>query len=98
MANQRRLFNIVRIERIQQILRHHAVGHLRAAIGKPVVAHIHLQDIVIGHQIARQHAQVIETAKQAMNQYDGGIIVRRLCRLRSAIQFHGKVLFLQVSG
>jgi ribosomal protein L19 len=63
-----------------------------------MVTHINLQDIVIGDQIPRQHAKVIQAAKQTVNQNNGRIIVRRLCRLRSGIQFHGKVLFLRMSG
>ena len=35
-----------------------------------MISHIHLQNIVIGNQIACQHAQVIQAAKQPVNQYD----------------------------
>ena len=89
---------VVGIQRIPQILRHRGVGHLVGTAGKTVIAHINLKNIVVGNQIARQHAQVIQAAKKPVNQYDGRIIVRRLCSLRSGIQFHGKVLFLRMSG
>ncbi len=63
-----------------------------------MISHIDLDDIVIDHQIARQDPQVIQTAKQAVNQDDGRIIVQVLRRLRSDIQFHGKVLFFTLTG
>lgn len=63
-----------------------------------MVAHINLNDIVIGHQVARQHAEVVQAAKQTVNEDDGRIIVQVLCSLRSDIQFHGKVLFFALSG
>ena len=63
-----------------------------------MVTHIDLDDIVVGDQVARQDAEIIQTAKQAVDEDDGGIIVQVLCRLRSDIQFHSKVLFFALSG
>ncbi|VFS82534.1 Uncharacterised protein [Salmonella enterica subsp. enterica] len=50
-----------------------------------MIAHIDLNNVVIGHQIARQYAEVVQAAKQTMNENDGGIIVQVLCRLRSDV-------------
>ena len=63
-----------------------------------MISHINLDDVVIGHEIACQDPEVIQTAKQAVNQDDGRIIVLVLCSLRADIQFHGKVLFFALSG
>jgi len=63
-----------------------------------MVTHVDLEDIVIGNQVAGQDTQIIEAAEQAVDENDGRIIVQVLCRLRSDIQFHSKVLFFALSG
>jgi hypothetical protein len=63
-----------------------------------MISHINLDDIVIDNQRAGQYAQIVQAAKQPVHQDDGRIIVQVLCRLRSDIQFHGKVLFFTLAG
>ncbi|VTN15034.1 Uncharacterised protein [Raoultella terrigena] len=85
MADKGRFFQLQVVKGVEQILSHRGVGHLRIARGKTVIAHIDLQDIVVGDQVACEDTQVIKAAKQTVNQDDRGIIVRILCRLRAAI-------------
>lgn len=60
-----------------------------------MIAHIDLNNVVIGHQIARQYAEVVQAAKQTMNENDGGIIVQ-VCADCARMLIHGKVLFRSV--
>jgi hypothetical protein len=85
MADKGGAFDLMRVERIEQILRHRGVGHLWRPRRQTVVAHIDLQNIVVGDQVAGEDAQVVQAAKQTVDQHDRGVVVRILCRLRSAI-------------
>ena len=85
MTNKGGFLYLPIVKSIDQILRHRRVGHLRRTGGKTVVAHINLQNIVVVHQVAGEDAQVVQAAKQTVDQHDRGVVVRILCRLRSAI-------------
>ena len=50
-----------------------------------MVSHVDLDNIAIENQIAGEDPKIIQAAKKAVDQDDRGIIVRILCRLRSAI-------------
>ena len=85
MADKGGALDLVRVERIKQILRHGGVGHLWRPRRQTVVAHIDLHNIVVGDQVAGEDAQVVQATKQTVDQHDRGVVVRILCRLRSAI-------------
>lgn len=85
MADKGGALDLVRVKRIKQILRHGGVGHLWRSRRQTVVAHIDLHNIVVGDQVAGEDARGCRAAKQTVDQHDRGVVVRILCRLRSAI-------------
>lgn len=84
MADKGGALDLVRVERIKQILRHGGVGHLWRPRRQTVVAHIDLHNIMVGDQVAGEDAQVVRLPNRPWTS-DRGVVVRILCRLRSAI-------------
>lgn len=60
MADKGGALDLVRVERIKQILRHGGVGHLWRPRRQTVVAHIDLHNIVVGDQVAGEDARAVQ--------------------------------------
>lgn len=59
MADKGGALDLVRVERIKQILRHGGVGHLWRPRRQTVVAHIDLHNIMVGDQVAGEMPEVV---------------------------------------
>jgi macrodomain Ter protein organizer (MatP/YcbG family) len=86
-------FNLVIVERIEQILRHRRVGHLWRTRRKTVVAHIDLQNIVVGDQVAGEDAQVVQAAKQTVDQTIGELLCGFCADCARLFNFMAKFFF-----
>ncbi len=61
-----------------------------------MIAHIDLNNVVIGHQIARQYAEVVQAAKQTMNENDGELLCRFCADCARMFNFMAKFFFRSV--
>ncbi len=71
VTNQARLLDVQTIEQRQQIGRHQGIAHLIRVKGGAVVAQVEADDAILVRQRTGQQAQVVQAAKEAMDQYHG---------------------------